>query len=555
MGVRFSVSTSSFSIFWLLLFLLAVLSVSPLLVRAEEPGSRDTLRVALNNEPPHFNPGLHSGTLTGLVGTQLFAGLVRCDRNGVPGPYLAKSWQVSADGKKVEFVLQEEALFHDGRPVLPRDVLFSIQTVRRYHPFSTMLSPIERMEVSGAHGFTIFLSYPYPALFQALTAALTPIMPEHVYGNSEDIRTNPANWQVVGSGPFRLRSYQPGHAIVLERFEEFFIADRPLLREIEFRIFSGPTEIIMALEAGDVQLTGFFPVLAGSRSLIWPEGLVSTTRGFAGIGAMLGIELNVRRKPFDDVRVRRAFSLSIDRAFIAEYILGPTGLAMDGPLVPGHRYYSPPPHPLHQDLEQANRLLDEAGYPRDEHGQRMTVAITALPNARLLTRPLLEYLRYRLSRDIGVDLQLYEPPDLIAWGKRIAQEAYQMSLDITFTWHEPMIGIHRLYESGNVRKGVVWSNITGYRNPRVDELLARAGRASSPRQRGEIYGTFQEILRQDCPMIWLATMPYSTVYDRDLRGLNQGFWGLLAPMDTLYWAEAGAEAGTEAEGSGMQALP
>lgn len=498
-------------------------------------GQGGRLVVALNNIPAHLNPAVHSGTLTGLVGSQIFAGLIRCDRRGHPHPYLAKSWEYSADGLTLTLHLRENAFFHDGSPVTSKDVVFSIQTVQRFHPFTTMLEAVDALEASGDHTVIVRLRHHHPALLQAFTSTLTPILPAHIYGDGQNIRTHPANWNPVGAGPFRLAAYQPGHRIVLERFDSYFLKGLPFLDTIEFEIFSGPDEILMAMEAGEVHLTGFSPLVDHHEQFARKEHLAVSTEGLDGIGAMLWIGFNLRQAPFDDRRVRRAIALAIDREFVTRHVLRGSSVAMDGPLVPANPFYAAPDSPSGPDFVEANRLLDDAGYMRDTTGRRMTVQMDYPPNAANLALPLIEYLRHHLSRTVGIDLSIRKNKDDTVWADHVSSGDFQATLDIVFTWGDPVIGVHRTYHSANIRPGVMWSNTQAYANPEVDRLLDLAERETDFTRRKELYSRFQRIVRFDQPIIWLGTMPYATIHDRRLMGVNDSYWGLLGPMDTVFW--------------------
>ena len=115
---------------------------------------------------------------------------------------------------------------------------------------------------------------------------------------------------------------------------------------------------------------------------------------------------------------------------------------------------------------------------------------------------------------------------------------FQASLDIVFTWFDPVIGVHRTYDSGNIRSGITWSNTLAYENSEVDKLLIEASREENVVKRKQIYKDIQELIRAEQPVVWLGTMPYATIADRRLRGLNQSLWGLLSPMDQLYFEGA-----------------
>lgn len=494
------------------------------------------LVVALNNVPSHLNSAIHSGTLTGLVGAQLFAGLVRSNSRGETLPYLARRWQWSQDKRQIRFFLRPNAFFHDGAPISAEDVVFSLNIVRRLHPFSTMLSAVKKITAESKLTVVIDLENYHPALLQVLTPALTPILPKHIYGDGQDIITHPANWEVVGSGPFSLVSYIDGERILLKKFDDFFLPGKPYLKELEFIIFQGPSEIPMAMASGEVQLAGFVPFGAADQGqLEGNQRLQVITEGFDGIGAMIWLGFNLRHGPFDDERVRKAIALAIDKDFIVKNILGTNSQMMDGPIIPQNPMYSPPTKRQMRDVTRANTLLDEAGYTRDLKGRRMTIDVTSPPDATSLTMPLLTYLRHSLSRSIGVDLLIQENFELSTWARNLSTGHFQASLDIVFTWYDPVIGIHRTYDSHNIRSGITWSNTLAYKNDYVDRLLVEASQEEVVEKRKQIYSIIQNLIREDQPMVWLGTMPYATIADKHLKGLNESLWGLLSPMDQLYF--------------------
>lgn len=498
-------------------------------------GHGGQLTVALNNIPTHFNPALHSGVLTGLVGSQIFAGLFRCDENGIATPYLAERWESSGDGLNLLIYLRKNAYFHDGKPIRAADVIFSLETAKRYHPFSTMLAAVGSMDAIDDHTLRLHLKHYHPALLQALTSPLTPILPRHIYGDGQDIQSHPANLKAIGSGPFKLIHYHVDKEITLQAFDRFFLPGRPHLDTIVFKIYPSPDDHPLAIENGEIQLTGFSPLLHHHKQLTTKSNITISQKGFDAIGPMLWLGFNLEKQPFNDIRVRRAFAHAIDRHFIVSKIFGGQSVQMDGPIVPTSVFYSPPEKLIEYDIDRANRLLDEAGYTRDFHGKRMTIDITTPPNASSLTHPLLTYLRHDFSRKIGVDLRIHEVSELSMWSKIISSRNFQLTLDIVFSWFDPVIGVHRTYISDNIRSGVTWSNTLAYSNKEVDTVLAQAGMERDLERRKEYYRKFQNIVRNDQPIVWIGTVPYATISDNRLDGVNNSLWGLLAPMDEIFW--------------------
>ncbi len=498
------------------------------------------LIIALNNPPIHFNPALQSGTLTGMVGTQLFAGLIRFDGEGNPQPYLAKKWSISEDGLSVTFELVAGSRFHDGLPITSEDVAFSIEMVKRYHPFRSMLSAVKAVETPSPDQVVLRLSMPHPAILLAMSSILLPILPKHIYGDGRDILTHPANVSPVGSGPFKLAKFEPGAEIVLRRNTDYFIKGRPLLDQVTFKIYPDPDEIQLALEQGDVHMASFFPGVDQQVQLALHPNLKVTNDGFEAIGPMLWLEFNLEKKPFDDQRVRKAFAYAIDKNFITQEILGGKASKMTGPIVPTNRFYTSKVEPYDLDIEKANDLLEQAGYPRAQDGKRFSVTIDYPPDAASMVVPLLKYLRHTLARTIGVELKIRRCSNFPIWAQRVANGEFQATIDVVFTWSDPVIGIHRTYDSRNIHKGRVWSNMSKYHNTTVDQLLDMAASEPDFANRQRYYSDFQKILVDELPILWLSTVPYATIYDNDLQGFGDSIWGLMSPLDQYFWRRKGA---------------
>ncbi|WP_256868262.1 ABC transporter substrate-binding protein, partial [Candidatus Entotheonella palauensis] len=158
-----------------------------------EPKPGGTLVIISSQVPRHFNPAVQSGTATAVPGTQLFATPLRFDNQWQPHPYLAKSWNIADDGLSVTLELVDGATFHDGKPVTSEDVAFSVQTVQANHPFKSMFSAVEKVDTPNPQTAILRLSKPHPAIQLAMSSALLPIIPKHIYGDGQDAKTHPRN--------------------------------------------------------------------------------------------------------------------------------------------------------------------------------------------------------------------------------------------------------------------------------------------------------------------------------------------------------------------------
>ncbi|MBU1748348.1 MAG: ABC transporter substrate-binding protein [Chloroflexi bacterium] len=484
--------------------------------------------------PRHFNPALVSGSATAIIGTQIFASPLRYDENWNPQPYLAQSWEISADGLAVTLHLVEGATFHDGHPITSEDVAFSVMTVKQYHPFKSMFAPVDRVDTPDPHTAVIRLARPHPAILLAMSPALLPILPRHVYGDGQDLLTHPANLAPVGSGPFKLVRYTPGESVVLERYEGYFIPGRPYLDGIVFRLEDDPNAQVIDMERQEAHLLPLFTDFAGLDRLSSQPYLVVTPRGIEGLGPLNWLAFNLLRQPLDDRRVRQAIAYAVDPDFIIQYMNRGKGERALSPIAPASPFYTANVHKYDLDLNRANQLLDAAGYPIRPDGTRLALTLDYIPAIPSQQRDVALYLSRQLAQ-IGIDVQVRQSASFPAWAERIGNWDFDMTMDIVYNWGDPVIGVHRTYLTDNIRQGVVWSNTQNYANPRVDELLAQAEQEIDIDKRQALYAEFQQIVTEDVPIVWINVLPIYTVYNAALGNPPLSIWGCHSPLDEVYW--------------------
>ncbi len=500
-----------------------------------QPGPGRPLVIGVTQVPRHFNGAVQSGTATATVSTQVFASPLRFDDKWNPQPYLAESWDIAPDNQRVTLRLVRNAVFHDGRPVTSEDVAFTIGVIKANHPFQTMLEPVASVDTPDPHTVVINLSRPHPALLLAMSPALMPILPKHVYGDGQDIKTHPANLKPIGCGPYRFVEYKQGETVQLEKFDRFFIPGRPKLDRVVFRIIPDGNSLVIAAERGEI---GAIPFLAGVRDierLSKSSSVTLSDRGFEGIGPINWLAFNTRKAPLDDVRVRQALCYAANRDFMVSKLLAGVAKPAVSPIVPGSPFHEPGVETYAHDLAKAERLLDAAGLKKGADGIRASFTIDYLPNEAEQQRNMAEYLRSAYKR-VGVNLEVRAAPDFPTWAQRVSNFEFDLTMDIVFNWGDPVIGVARTYLTSNIRKGVIWSNTQQYTNAKVDELLAAAAVETDTGKRGALYKEFQRIVVDDAPIFFVNTTPYRAIFNKGLTDLPLSIWGSLSPLDELRWA-------------------
>jgi len=514
----------------------AGLTAIPLLARrafAQAASDRKTLVIG-ESTPRHLNPAIQSGNATALPGAQLFAGLVRFDDKFQPLPDLAQKWELSADTLTYTFHLAENAVFHDGKPITARDAAFSIETVKASHPLLAVTygEVVDSASAPDTHTLQIRMKKPYQGLLYTLVSALAPILPEHVYGGGS-IQTNPANSKPVGSGPFKFVEWKTGDYIILEKHDKFFRPNRPMMDRLIFKIMEDPLTRVLALEKGTIDYYPFpFIHFTDVLRLQKNSKLRVTKNGYEAMGPTNYININVRNPPLNDVRVRQALAHAFDKDFIVKSLHHGLSRREDSPLYHASPFYDQAALKIYKyDVAEANRLLDAAGLARKGDGMRMQLTLDVPPFHPDSMQLVAQYLKSQLRR-VGIDIVLRPSTDLADWANRIGQWNYQLSMDATWNYPDPPIGVNRVYVCGNIKKQI-WTNTEGYCNEQLDKWLAEATSEPDMEKRKKLYAQFQKQVTEDLPLIWTNEEPYTTIYKAELKNIPSGVWGAVAPLDEV----------------------
>ena len=500
---------------------------------AQDAKHGGTLVIGSTQTPRHLNGAVQSGVATALPSTQLFASPLRFDDKWNPQPYLAEKWALAPDGMSLTLNLRKDAVFHDGKPVTSADVAFSIMAIKANHPFQTMMGPVQSVETPDPHTAIIRMSEPHPAIVLAMSPALCPILPKHVYDDGKDLKNHPRNSaDVVGSGPFKLAEFKPGQRIVMERFDRFFLQGRPKLDRIIVNLAPESQSLMFGLERGDIHMLPFVSASSDLKRLAGNKKLALTSKGYEGIGAMNWLAFNLDRKELSDVRVRKAIAHAVDKEFITKKLMGGFATRADGPIVPGSVFAVTDLVTYPVDLKKASALLDEAGYKPGADGERFKLNIDYIPGGTdEQQKGVAEYMRAQLKK-IGIGVTVRASADFPAWAKRIASGDFDMTMDVVFNWGDPIIGVHRTYLSSNIRP-IIWTNTQKYRNAEVDKLLATAGGVIDPVKRKAYYSTFQKIVTDELPILYINLTPYHTVTQKSVGNAPTSIWGPMSPLDEV----------------------
>lgn len=486
--------------------------------------------VVASGDPGPLNPAITSSGQAHPVTGQIFNGLVRLDRDFGPLPDLARRWKVRDGGRTYVFYLARNARWHDGVPFTSADVKYTYEQVLfKLHPRTRTLADLVQGIVTPNKYIVVFrLKQPYAPFLRWLDEENGAILPRHLY-NGTDPLTNPVNLRPVGTGPFKFESYTRGVEVVLVRNRQYFKPGLPRLDKIVFRVMQSP-QAAQAFEAGEVDLF-MFPSGPDVLRLRGRKGITITERGREGNARVVPLILNLRRKPFDDVRVRQAMAYALDKKFIARTAyagqLGPA----TSPLTKHIRWAYTSKLPQYaRNLARSRSLLNAAGVRPGGDGVRFR---TSLIYDSAFQRQA-ELIKSELG-DVGIDVNL-RLMEFNTWVRRLYTD-WDFDMGYTNFTHppDPDIGWKRIYVCSNIVHAP-FTNGSGYCNPGVDRLFDQAQVAQSQAKRGQLYRRIQRVLARDVPVIPLADGIGPWIWRNEFRGFDQaGSKGPFAFGERAWW--------------------
>jgi peptide/nickel transport system substrate-binding protein len=293
--------------------------------------------------------------------------------------------------------------------------------------------------------------------------------------------------------------------------------------------------LILSLENGEIDGLPLFGDVRAVQRLEKNADLIVTDQGFEGIGPINWLAFNTKKPPFDNVKVRQAIAWAVDRQYILEKLMLGKVAPAYAPISPGSPLATTDVEHYDVNLDQANALLDEAGFPKNADGERFSLQIDYEPGSDFLQHNVAEYLRSQLKK-IGLNVTVRSSADFPAWANRISNYDYDLTMDIVYNWGDPVIGVNRTYVTSNIRQGIIWSNTQQYSNPKVDELLDAGAIEMDPQKRKDLYLEFQKIVVDEVPIFFINVVPYFGVYRKGLENIPTTIWGPLSPLDQVHWA-------------------
>ncbi|TMJ87254.1 MAG: ABC transporter substrate-binding protein, partial [Alphaproteobacteria bacterium] len=477
--------------------------------QAQKPGG--SITVGLELDIPGFDP-LKVGvfdTAALTAAAALFDTLTYLDDKGVPQPKLAVSWNHSDDFKTWTFKLRPGVKFHDGTP-------FNAEAAKAN--FDRQKDPANKCRcafyIAGIHDvqapdeLTLVYnlndpSVNLPAILTVPSSNFAVQSPTAWKTKGEDYNRNP-----VGTGPYILKSWAAGDRIVLEKNPGYWNKGHPYLDRIVLKPLPDAQSRFASLQSGEADIIWDDETDADNiqRAQKDPKLTVHT---YAGSGAAVAA-FNTKVAPFDDVRVRQALVMAIDRKKMSQALTNGLARPATNPYGDGSWVKCKDDGALPNDIEKAKALIKEYGKPVE-----FKMIVTATPRGRNTGQIFQQF-----WKQVGANVEL-EQIDQATFVPRAFMRQFQLIGWRIVDFPDPDTQMYANFHTGSP---VALAN---YSNPELDALLEHARTTADPEKRTEDYCAISRHINQQAIWYWTFQNTYYAISNAKLKGLPKMYSGLV----------------------------
>ena len=477
--------------------------------------AKDTLVVADQYDATTFDPIRHNDYPSSRACHQVYDTLIFLNDDGTFRPGLAEKWEFVSD-TAYKMYLRKGVKFHNGEELKAEDVKFSLEraTTELGAHIKTYSQDLDNVEIVDDYTVILHLKKVNFPFFASLAHSWGSIVnKKEVEAQGENYGT-PAG-TAVGTGPFKFVSWQKSDRYTLERFDDYW-GEKVKFKTLVLRSIPEPTARTVGLETGEVDIA--YPIINNDISRIEEnEALVLQRKPLASTTYM---GFNTTKKPFDDPRVRNAFSAALDTVGIQKAVFRGVGKTPRTLIPSGIKYSIDAELPAHaRDVEAAKKLFAEAGV--DPKGLKLEI----WTNERKERVDMATIIQAQLQ-ELGIDAEI----KVLEWGAYIQglqkKEHDLFLLGWGLSVPDPDYAVAGLLETG------AGTNYTFFSDAKLDELLAKGRAMPDGPDREKAYKDMQLYINEMCPMILLHN-------DESLVGVQKTVKGFVSnPFDVHTFATA-----------------
>jgi peptide/nickel transport system substrate-binding protein len=442
-------------------------------------------------EPTGLDPTTAPAAAIGeIVHYNILEGLTKINVNGAVTPLLAESWTMDPDGKLFTFKLRKGVKFQDGAAFDSAAVKFSFERAKDEKSTNkakkAVFDNISRIETPDAHTVILVLINPDGNfLFRMGENTAVILHPD----SAASAATKP-----IGTGPYKLDTWAKGSQVTLTKWDGFRSASSVKLNKVTFRFINDSAAQVAALLAGDIDGMPRFGALQSLKQFQGDKRFSVEIGDTAGKGIM---SINNRKKPFDDVRVRRALMHAIDRKAFIDGVLEGLGKPIGSHMAPTDAGYVDLTGQYAFDIEKAKALLKEAGITTPLN---VTLTLPPPPYARKGG----EVIAAQLAK-AGIIAKI----ENVEWAQWLGG-VFKGNFDLTIINHvEPLD--YAAYANPQY--------YFGYDSKAFRDLSSKHAASANPKDRTKLFGDMQRQLTNDAVNAFIFNPAQAAVGKKNLKGL------------------------------------
>lgn len=457
----------------------------------------------LSDEPKTLEPAVNAGTSQRAVKLAIYRGLFNYGKGGVLTPELASDYTISEDGLTYTITLRD-AVFHNGDPVTAEDVKFSLERILNPDvgaTFFKQMSVIDTVVATDAKTVTITLKQTMAPFLDYLALPESVIVSKSWVDAGGDLAVS-----AMGAGPFVFVEYASGQYIKVEKFADYYKEGLPKSESILFEFYKDANTRVTALQAGDVDLIEYVP---------WKDfemlSADSALQVLGGTGPFMGLVFNTNNQYFSNPLVRQAVAYAIDRQAVINTAFSGAGEPIFGMNIPPSSlaYKDEYANYFTYNPEKAKELLAQAGYP-----DGFTVRLLATSQYAFHQDTAIA-VQAELKK-VGIEVEL----DLPDWATR-QEKTLKGDHDFVVVGTAGDVSdpdyLSDFYESSEEGR---LNSAPGFKDARIDELLAEGRSVIDPEARKAIYYELQERALELSPLVYLMWRSQAYAADVNLAGFQ-----------------------------------
>lgn len=454
--------------------------------------SQEIIKISISSEPDGFFPWKAASSDSKAIIFNIYDSLTFFDAAGKIIPSVAKDWTVSDDGLVYTFNLVNKVKFHDGTPLTEKDVIYTYKNLAGldgYTVTNDSMKIIKSVESPSVGVVVMTLSSP-SSEFINLCATCSIV---------KDGAT--ADDPIIGSGPYKFVSYDIHQKVVLEKNDEYWNdARKGKIKTVEFYVMTNESATLSALTSNQIDVAQLLTP-GTAKTMASNFNLINTPQNMVQILAM-----NNNVKPYDDVRVRKAVSMAVNKKEIIAGVMDDSATELYSNFSPIMKsYYNDQlENENPYDISKAKELLKEAGY---ENGFEMTITVPSNYQAHMDTAQVI----VNNLAQIGIKAKI-EPIEWTTWLSRVyTDKDYETSVIAFGGKLEPSAILRRYYSTYK-------RNFVNYKNLEFDKAFDEAFGAITQEEQTAKYKECQRMLAEDAPAVFICDPNNAVLTQKNVKG-------------------------------------